>query len=54
MATFPPCFLTYSTQYPLQEITNLDATAEVKIRYTANVLLIISMTFAHVQNPTIE
>ena len=27
-------FLTHSTQYPVQEITNLEATAEVKIRYT--------------------
>ena len=27
-------FLTPSTQYPVQEITNLEATAEVKIRYT--------------------
>ena len=29
-----PFFLTPSTQYPVQEITNLEATAEVKIRYT--------------------
>ena len=27
-------FLTHSTQYPVQEITNLEATAGVKIRYT--------------------
>ena len=26
--------LTHSTQYPVQEITNVEATAEVKIRYT--------------------
>ena len=29
-----PFFLTHSTQYPVQEITNLEATAEVKIWYT--------------------